>query len=72
MSNYYTRKLPVLASLSRQYIWNPELAIVGSVHRENVGDMALSHSVAQVADSLGIDAKLQLLGEGFLGLHRWP
>ena len=72
MSNYYTRKLPVLVSLSRQYIWNPELAIVGSVHRENVGDMALSRSVAQVADSLGVNAELQLLGEGLLGLHRWP
>ena len=69
---YYARKLPLLRDLVTQVFVSPEVAIVGSVHRENVGDMALSASIAYVLTSEGVRWGMQLLGEGTLGLAKWP
>jgi hypothetical protein len=72
MRGYYTRKIPVLRDIVRQYLSPPKIAIIGSVHRENVGDMALSESVASVLEERGARTGMQLLGDGYLGLSRWP
>jgi hypothetical protein len=72
MRGYYARKIPVLRDVVRQYFSPPEIAIIGSVHRENVGDMALSESVASILEERGARTGMQLLGDGRLGLSRWP
>jgi len=69
---YYIRKLPLFLDIIKQRICPPDLAVVGSVHRENVGDMALSYAVLSSIEKKEIRAGMQLLGEGRLGLSNWP
>jgi len=71
-NGYYLRKLPLLKDFVSQTVVSPEVVIIGSVHRENVGDMALSESVASVLREEEVSSGMQLLGEGTLGLARWP
>ncbi|PEN06505.1 hypothetical protein CRI93_09490 [Longimonas halophila] len=70
--NYYLRKVPIVFDLLCQHIDTPEVAIIGSVHRENVGDMALSEGVASVLEKEDVSSGTQLIGEGMVGLSKWP
>ena len=69
---YYRRKAHVLCELLAQYIRHPNVAIIGSVHGNNVGDMALSRSVKNVVDEYTVRSGRQLIGGGRLGLANWP
>lgn len=68
----YRRKVHVLCELLIQRVYRPDVAIIGSIHRNNVGDMALSRSVKHVLDGCGIRSGRQLVGGGRLGLANWP
>lgn len=72
-SGYYVRKLPLLEDLIGQTLNPPEVAVLGSVHRENVGDMALSASVGSVLAEKKLSWGMQPTGsKGIFGLSQWP
>lgn len=72
MIGYYLRKVSLARDLIVQHLRTPDIAIIGSVHRENTGDMALAKSVVSVLKSHGFHTGMQCFGKGPLGLQRWP
>ena len=73
MNGYYMRKLPLVKDMIAQYLSPPEDALLGSVHRENVGDMALCASVGSELTGAGVSWGMQPAGnKGMLGLSRFP
>lgn len=68
----YGHKVHVLGELLTQHVSRPDVAIIGSVHKNNVGDMALSHSVQHVLGEHAVHGGMQMIGGGRLGLSKWP
>lgn len=71
-NGYYFRKFPLVKDLVSQTLYPVEVAVIGSVSRENVGDMSLSRAVQSTLLKSGVRAGIQSLGGGVFGLATFP
>lgn len=70
--NKYARTVPLLYNFLKQKVTRPNVSVIGSVHRNNVGDMALSGAVRDRLKTYSVRSGLCSIGGGPIGLLQWP